>query len=288
MTSSGVVRQLLVAVAIALLVAGMYAGGKVLGRQTEPGSPPGTAAPSPPSLPAPRAAPEPPAPPRGERLAPPVVTLPTATPSYRPEVGPFGALRTVGAPYTALTFDDGPDPQWTPQVLEVLRYYGVRATFCVLGRNAEAYPELIQRIAADGHTLCNHSWDHALDLGQRSSAAIEADLARTNAAIRAAVPHAEIAYYRQPGGMWTSSVVEAAAELGMTSLHWTVDPQDWRQPGVAEIREVVRANAFPGAIVLLHDGGGDRSGTVLALDEILHDLTSQMGFDALPVTPPLL
>lgn len=267
-----------------LLVAGMYTTGKVLGRATESSSPARSAAPT---APAPRGAPDDDRAPGN--LVPPVLPSPSeavALPLL--ETGPFGALRTIAAGYAALTFDDGPDPRWTPQVLEVLRHHGVRATFCVLGRNAEAYPELIREIAADGHSLCNHSWDHDLELGERSEAAIRADLARTNAAIRAAVPEAEIGYYRQPGGMWTSRVVEVAAEMGMASLHWTVDPQDWREPGSREISEVVRVNTFPGAIVLLHDGGGDRRDTVRALDDLLDALGSEIGFDALPVQPPLL
>lgn len=292
MAVSRLFRQLLTAAVIVLLVIGMYATSKLLGRATEPQPAGGTAAPStPPGPPEPggRSAPAPEALPRRDRaFVPPVLVSPTPAALPPLEAGPFGTLVTAGTPYAALTFDDGPDPQWTPRVLDVLRFHGVRATFCVLGENAAAYPDLIRRIAAEGHTLCNHSWNHDVSLGERSRPEIEADLLRTNAAIRAAVPDAQTAYYRQPGGAWTAEVVEVAQDLDMVPLHWTVDPQDWRQPGVGEITSVVGTGAFPGAIVLLHDGGGDRGDTVKAVDRILGRLSGRVEFDALPVTPPSL
>ncbi|MEU2616389.1 polysaccharide deacetylase family protein, partial [Micromonospora sp. NPDC007271] len=131
--------------------------------------------------------------------------------------GVSGAQAVTGTRQVALTFDDGPDPRYTPQVLAVLRQFRVHATFCVVGENAQRYPELVQAIVADGHTLCNHSWNHNLSLSRRSPGEIRADLLRANAAIRAAVPDAPICWYRQPGGMWSYPVVSAAHELGMTS-----------------------------------------------------------------------
>ncbi|SCE82521.1 Peptidoglycan/xylan/chitin deacetylase, PgdA/CDA1 family [Micromonospora purpureochromogenes] len=223
---------------------------------------------------------------------------PTATPSGRaeaaqepdarhptgnPDDGPFGSRETTGSPEVALTFDDGPDPRYTPQVLEILREFHVRATFCVVGENAQAHPELIRAIAADGHTLCNHTWQHDVQLGQRSPAAIRADLLRTNQVIHDIVPDAPIAWYRQPGGAWTYPVVSVARELGMTSLHWTVDPSDWEAPGAARITTQVTGGVGPGSVVLLHDAGGDRQGTVDALRHILPDLTSRFRLEALPV-----
>jgi peptidoglycan-N-acetylglucosamine deacetylase len=196
--------------------------------------------------------------------------------------GPYGTWRTTGDDYVGLTFDDGPDPTYTPQVLALLRKHEVKATFCLVGVNAKAYPELVRAIAADGHTLCNHSWNHDFRLGSRSRSAIRADLERTNAAIRDAVPGADIRYFRQPGGNWTKSVVAVARELGMTSLHWEVDPQDWRRPGARSIANQVISGTVRGAIVLLHDGGGDRQGTVEALRSILPSLTRRFTLAALP------
>lgn len=197
--------------------------------------------------------------------------------------GPFGSHASTGTPEVALTFDDGPDPTYTPQVLEVLRAYGVKATFCVVGENAQDHPDLVQAIVADGHTLCNHSWHHDVLLGKRSPALIRADLIRTNDAIHAAVPDARISYFRQPGGAWTYPVVSVAEGLGMTPLHWTVDPNDWQVPGAAKITTTVTRDTGPGAIVLMHDAGGDRQGTVDALRRLLPELVSRFRLEALPV-----
>lgn len=196
--------------------------------------------------------------------------------------GPYGSRSTTGSHEVALTFDDGPDPNYTPQTLELLRKYQVQATFCLVGANVQRYPELVRAIAADGHTLCNHSWSHDLSLGRLPAARIEADLVRTNEALREAVPDARIAYFRQPGGNWTANVVAVAQQLGMTSLHWAVDPQDWRRPGAGSISATVTGGAFGGAIILLHDAGGDRQQTVSALGTILPNLTRRFVLAALP------
>ncbi|MEU6074603.1 polysaccharide deacetylase family protein [Micromonospora sp. NPDC047074] len=210
---------------------------------------------------------------------------PDGTPTPHPADGPFGTQTTSGTALVALTFDDGPDPRYTPQVLAILREHRVRATFCVVGENAQSHPDLVRAIVADGHTLCNHSWNHDVTLGQHSPADIRADLLRTSEAIRAAVPDAPIAYYRQPGGAWTGPVVSVARQLGMTPLHWTVDTSDWQMPGAGQIAATVATGVEPGSVVLLHDAGGDRQGTVDALHRILPDLTSRFEVEALPADP---
>ncbi|KAB1947079.1 polysaccharide deacetylase family protein [Micromonospora sp. ALFpr18c] len=197
----------------------------------------------------------------------------------------FGAHTSTGTPRLALTFDDGPDPRYTPQVLAMLREFDVKATFCVVGENAQAHPDLIQAIVDGGHSLCNHSWHHDVTLGNRSADVIRADLLRTNEAIRAAVPDAPIVWYRQPGGAWTYPVVSVAQQLGMTPLHWSVDPSDWEVPGATKIAATVVSQAEPGSVVLLHDAGGNRQGTVDALRRILPDLTARFELEALPTDP---
>ncbi|GIJ75695.1 Polysaccharide deacetylase [Micromonospora phaseoli] len=203
-------------------------------------------------------------------------------PSEDPNIGPMGTRVSTGTAGVALTFDDGPNPDYTPQVLAILREYQVTATFCVVGKNAQAYPWLVQQIVAEGHTLCNHSWDHDVTLGARSTEWIRADLLRTSEAIRAAAPDAPIAWYRQPGGAWTYSVISVSRDLGMAPLHWNLDPSDWRTPGANRIASSVVSGAQPGSIVLLHDAGGDRQGTVNALYRILEELTSRFDLQALP------
>jgi peptidoglycan/xylan/chitin deacetylase (PgdA/CDA1 family) len=194
----------------------------------------------------------------------------------------YGARILTGTPDVALTFDDGPDPTWTPEVLDLLRANGTTATFCLIGINAEAHPDLVRRIVAEGHTLCNHSWEHDLNLAGYPAEKIRADLERTNNAIHAAVPGAPIQYFRQPGGAWRPRVVEVAGELGMVSLHWDVDPQDWNLPGSTAIINLVSGEVRPGSIVLMHDGGGDRSGTVAACEKLLPYLRSRFRLTSTP------
>jgi peptidoglycan-N-acetylglucosamine deacetylase len=100
----------------------------------------------------------------------------TVQPPPGPEV--YGAWRDTGTPSVALTFDDGPDPVYTPKMLDVLHRHGVKATFCVVGSRVGKYAKLVRRIVAEGHTLCNHSWRHRRDLGKQAEAVILADLTK--------------------------------------------------------------------------------------------------------------
>lgn len=204
-------------------------------------------------------------------------SAPPARPAPRGSLGPLDTKRLTGVRAVALTFDDGPHPDWTPKILDQLRAARVKATFCVVGREVRRHPALVVRMVREGHTLCNHSWAHDLELGTRSAAQIRADLARTNTEIRRAVPGVRITYYRQPGGKWTPQVIRVVETMGMIPLHWDVDPADWRKPKPAEISKRVSAQARPGSIVLLHDGGGDRSATLAASPEILSSLRRKYG-----------
>lgn len=183
--------------------------------------------------------------------------------------GPLGTRNHTGDTTVALTFDDGPSPEWTPKVLDMLREQGVKATFCLIGAYAEAYPELVADIVREGHTLCNHSWFHEFDLGKWSEAEIRANLQRTNDAILKAAPGAEIAYFRHPGGQWTDRAIAVAADMGMESLHWSVDPSDWDNATTeAQIRDRVLDRSEEGAIVLLHDGASNQKDMCGALKSI--------------------
>jgi peptidoglycan/xylan/chitin deacetylase (PgdA/CDA1 family) len=182
----------------------------------------------------------------------------------------------------ALTFDDGPGP-YTSQILDLLAQYHVKATFCVIGRQVQAYPEEIKRIVADGHTLCNHTWDHDEQLSTRTDDQIRAELQKTNDAIHAIVPSAKIQYFRNPGGNFGPNTVNIAKSMGMTSIYWSVDPRDWARPGTPAIIDTVSSKTRAGSIVLSHDGGGDRSQTVAAYKVLLPSLESRLRLITLPL-----
>ncbi|MER7276737.1 polysaccharide deacetylase family protein [Dactylosporangium sp. NPDC000244] len=197
-------------------------------------------------------------------------------------------IRTTGDSTVALTFDDGPGPD-TPKILAMLREQGIKATFCVIGVNVQEYPQYVQEIVKDGHTLCNHTWKHDESLGKKSADVIRADLQKTNDEIHKAVPDAQIKYFRHPGGNFTPTAVEIASELGMKSLGWSVDPSDWNikkwsgQQMTNHICSNVRNNTKPGSIVLSHDGGGDRSATMAAYKTLLPELKGKFTLVAMPV-----
>jgi peptidoglycan/xylan/chitin deacetylase (PgdA/CDA1 family) len=206
---------------------------------------------------------------------------PLGSPRPRATIGPFSTARMTGSRAVALTFDDGPHPVWTPQVLDRLRDAGVKATFCVVGSQVRKHPDLVRRIVREGHTLCNHTWRHELDLGRQPPAAIRANLLATNQEIDKAVPGARIPYFRQPGGRWTAAAVSVAKALGMTSLDWDVDPRDWETTSAVAIGTYVVSHARPGSIVLLHDGGGDRHGTLAACPAVIRALQQRYGITLL-------
>ena len=197
-------------------------------------------------------------------------------PSTAPPSATHTAHGPAGEPVIYLTFDDGPHPTWTPQVLEVLGRHGATATFFVLGQNVLAYPELAARLVAEGHDPENHTFDHAsLDKVDRET--FIAEVRDTDRAIHeAAGDRADpIACLRPPYGAYDTRTGALAAELGKTLTLWTVDPQDWRRPGADQIAEHLLAHARPGAVLLMHDGGGERSQTVAALDRVLGELTAR-------------
>lgn len=167
----------------------------------------------------------------------------------------------------ALTFDDGPDPRYTPQVLEVLRRHRVQATFCVIGREAAANTWLLNAIADAGHEIANHSWSHPL-LTRMRDHEIHEQLARTSDVVDEAVGTAP-ALARAPFGDWNERALEISASLGMSPLGWSVDTCDWKEPGTRKVTSTVLENVRPGSILLSHDGGGDRSQTVAALRDYL-------------------
>ena len=169
-----------------------------------------------------------------------------------------------------LTFDDGPSPEYTPQILDVLARHGARATFFVVGSLAQAHPDIIGRIAAEGHTIANHTWKHE-DLAGLSRAAFDETISRTQAVLGdLAAP-----CLRPPYGSIGASTREWASEHGLSLLTWDASPQDWLGPPAEEIADYIVQWARPGVVLLMHDGGGDRSTTVQGLDMALERLADR-------------
>lgn len=169
-----------------------------------------------------------------------------------------------------LTFDDGPDPRYTPAVLGTLREYGVRAMFFVCGGVATNNRDLLREMADDGHVVGNHSWSHPL-IPKLPPSKIRDELGRTSEVIEKSLGAAPL-WYRAPFGAWNKHSFEIGAELGMEPLAWTLDTLDWKEPGTGTIVRRVLDGAGPGVIVLSHDAGGNRSQSVAALRRYLPKL----------------
>jgi peptidoglycan-N-acetylglucosamine deacetylase len=190
-----------------------------------------------------------------------------ATPAHADHSPPTSVIvdsTREGGRTLSFTFDDGPDPRNTPRLLNLLRRTHVRAVFCLWGEHARLYPQLVRRIVAEGHILCNHSLNHD-DLSTFTPEQIRADLLATNAIIREAVPWARIPYFRAPFGAWGQTPA-VAAELGMQPLGWRLAIADWDPPPATDVLiDRIMTGVTEGAVVLMHDGGGDRSHTLEAV-----------------------
>ncbi|WP_369777928.1 polysaccharide deacetylase family protein [Streptomyces sp. R33] len=175
-----------------------------------------------------------------------------------------------------ITIDDGPDPQWTPKVLEVLKKYDVKATFCMIGPQAKAHPDLVKKVVAGGHRLCDHTMNHDTAMDRKPVDYQEKQILDAKKMIEdAAGGGAQVEYYRAPGGAFTPDSRRIAAAHGMRPLGWNVDTKDFGKPGVAAIVNAVKSEMGNGPTVLFHDGGGNRAQTVAALDQVLAWLKDQ-------------
>jgi len=195
---------------------------------------------------------------------------PRAAP-HRPPVRHAPLLRMPARGRTMLlTFDDGPDPRYTPRVLDTLRAHDVRATFFVCGEMAGYNKDLVARMADEGHVVGNHTWSHPL-LTRLSRRRMREEMERTSDVVEDACG-VRPAWFRAPYGAWNRTAFQLGAELGMEPLAWTVDTLDWTTPGTRKIVHAVRDGAAPGVVVLSHDAGGDRSQSVAALRTYLPEL----------------
>lgn len=183
----------------------------------------------------------------------------------------------------ALTFDDGPNPPCTGAILDVLDRYDVPATFFCVGLQARAHPEELARIAAAGHAVGNHTWSHPLlpDLTPEEGAA---QVDRTSEVIASGIGGRPPALFRPPYGVLPHGTAPSHTATAMDAVFWDVDTGDWAMPGPEAIARAVLQQVQPGSIVLMHDGGGDRSQTVAALPMIVEGLLDR-GYDLVAVDP---
>ena len=179
----------------------------------------------------------------------------------------------TGLPEVALTFDDGPNPANTPQLLAILKKYHVQATFFDVGRLVKLYPYLARQEIADGHIIGNHTWSHAY-LPALTPDMMRKQIAKTSDIIQQVTGIRPI-FFRPPYGAVSANVLTIINEFGLTTVIWNNDAQDWSIPGTFTIITRVLAAARPGAIILLHDGGGNRSQTIAALPTIIQQLRAQ-------------
>ncbi|BCM65621.1 MULTISPECIES: polysaccharide deacetylase family protein [Streptomyces] len=166
-----------------------------------------------------------------------------------------------------LTFDDGPHPDYTPDILDTLAEYDVRAMFFVCGECVVDNKELLARMADEGHVVGNHTWTHPL-LTSLDRDEIRDEMESTSDVIEDAYGERP-QWFRAPYGAWNRAAFQLGADMGMEPMAWTVDTTDWMEPGTSAIVDRVEEGAAPGVVVLSHDAGGDRSQTVRAIREWL-------------------
>ncbi|MEV4639692.1 bifunctional polysaccharide deacetylase/glycosyltransferase family 2 protein [Actinoplanes sp. NPDC049548] len=197
-------------------------------------------------------------------------------------LGPDAAVgtRSMPAKTIALTFDDGPDPRWTPRILDVLARHRARATFFQVGSQVNEHPELARRVLDEGHEIGSHTFTHA-DVAALPSWRLDAELTLTANAVAAATGRRPV-LLRPPYSSVPAAVTAAdhrahrrAAEAGYLLVLTDLDTGDWHRPGAAAIAAAARPRGTAGAVVMMHDSGGDRAQTVAALDLLIPALQAK-------------
>lgn len=188
-------------------------------------------------------------PPHLRPAAPAPLPAPPAEPAYQAGAEPTPAPDTC-ANCVALTFDDGPGPH-TGRLLDILDEKGVKATFFVVGQNANANPQIMRRMRDSGHTLANHTYSHP-NLAKQSDAAIAQQLDDTDAAI-ANTTGVKVKWMRPPYGSYDNRTVVAARNRGQAVAIWNVDTADWQHRNAARTCNIAVQNSTPGSIILMHD-----------------------------------
>ena len=181
----------------------------------------------------------------------------------------------------ALTFDDGPHPRYTAQILDILAEFGVCATFFAVGTNAEAYPELILREIEEGHEVGNHTYHHN-HVAKLSGEALCKDILSCTEALEK-ITGRHIRLFRPPEGVCSEALKEICEERDMTIVLWSVDTRDWAHTPIRDICENIRSNVKNGSIILMHDFIGKNSPTPEALRCII-PMLQEMGYELVTVS----
>ena len=180
----------------------------------------------------------------------------------------------------AVTFDDGPHPEFTPRLLDTLKERNIKATFFMVGRNAAAFPQIVKRMVEEGHEVANHTWAHPLLTGY-SGDGVASQLKRAHDAIEKAGGVAPILYRPPYGGVRLGQRRSIQEQFGYPTILWDLDPLDWQSPrSVQKVHDRVLAGTKPGSIVLLHD---IHETTVNAMPATL-DVLIERGFKMVTVT----
>lgn len=186
-----------------------------------------------------------------------------------------------GRAQVALTFDDGPHPRYTGEILDILKEFGVVATFFVVGENAQFYPELVRRAVEEGHEIGNHSENH-YHVANMSQEALSADIDSCNRALEE-ITGQRPTLFRPPEGVCNDFVREICQRNQMTIVMWSVDTRDWAHTPVVEIYKNVQKNVKNGSIVLMHDFIGQKSPTPAALRRII-PMLRELGYEFVTVS----
>ena len=173
----------------------------------------------------------------------------------------------------ALTFDDGPHPKYTQQILDLLEQYEAKGTFFIVGQLAEGSPEVVRRMFEDGHEIANHTYTHP---STKSPLKIMEEIKKTNDVIYS-ITGITPNLFRPVEGIYTDEIVDEVVKNGYKIVMWSwhQDTEDWKDPGVDKIVNKVLNGMDKGDVVLFHDGGGNREQTVKALGKILPELKKQ-------------
>lgn len=182
----------------------------------------------------------------------------------------------------AITFDDGPHPRYTPQILDILAEYHVKATFFMVGSNADYHPELVERVLAEGHEIGNHTYHHYHTVNMKSDE-LTRDILACSEALSRFTGGTPPALFRPPEGVFNEEIKALCKKEGYTIVMWSVDTRDWAHTPVSEIVSGVRAHVQDGAIILMHDFIGKNSPTPAALRRII-PMLQESGYEIVTVS----